>query len=258
MEKNKVYIENPKYLDVVQVGIRLVDSSECFVEHPELPDYYISNYGRLWSAKSRKLLRPQQIGTYQREGQMRPAYKLPDEKKRYRNYRICKLVSDIFCENKYDDTVKVVVHHKDGNPQNDVASNLQVIPRGQHDLIHSGKRIFTYGNGDGELTERTSMKELCEAVGADRRKIYKAISNGEIICTLDDGNIKIVALKNIVDENEQTVFVGYQSCPFVKATPEADENDDGLPLLETCVVGAALIWVLVQTVRTHIKRSKIL
>jgi len=237
----KVYIENPIYLDVIENGIKLISPSEIFVAYPQNKEYYISNMGRCWSNKRNILLKPQFVGSHNRSGQMRRAYKLYDGSNKSYNVKIAKMVSDVFCENKYNDSEKVVTHHKDFNELNDIASNLQIMTYAEHCLIHQGKRVFSVY--DNELIEHSSIKELCGVLNVDYMKIYKAMNEGNVVCTHD--NVSIVELRGVTDADGKPIYIGYRLCPNVK---KEDSSCDGLLIAGAIVVGALLLGALIYKV----------
>ena len=91
--------------------------------------YYISNCGRVKSlcGYTAKLLKP-----YEKEN----GYLLV--KINNKNIPIHKLVAFAFCENKYKN-IKVEIHHKDLNRQNNNADNLQILSVKEHHKIHAQK-----------------------------------------------------------------------------------------------------------------------
>ena len=250
MEACKIYVENPNILDAEEAGIKLTKKNEVFVEHPKNPTYFISNYGRLWSDRSKKLLTPQLIGTVKRTGQMRWAYKLPDEKKRYKNHRISRLVGEVFCENLYPEGTRVIYHHRDNCETNDHSVNLTALAPGEHGLVHSGKRVFSYNNCDGELSEYKSLQSLAEYFGVKKEKLRRDIKKGKPICTLNDGLINIVELKGIRDSDGRNAYIGYHQS--YRDELDKESSDDEFPLLGAFIIGgiaAALVHILKKSMK---------
>lgn len=77
--------------------------------------YLIRDNGTVWSEKRNRILK----GTIKRNGYA--TVYLTDNNKQY-NFMIHRLVAEAFCENPNNYTI---VHHKDGNPLNNNAENLE-------------------------------------------------------------------------------------------------------------------------------------
>ena len=82
----------------------------------DFPNYQISNYGKIYSKKSKILLHPDK---HPNGGHLRVT--LFKNKKRYRMW-VHVLVLETFCENRPSD--KHVCRHLDGNPENNYIGNL--------------------------------------------------------------------------------------------------------------------------------------
>ena len=65
--------------------------------------------------------------------------KMPDHKKTYVPKHVAILELHL---NRYIDTKKEEVHHKDGNPKNNAVSNLELTTHEEHAKTHSKKKKF--------------------------------------------------------------------------------------------------------------------
>ena len=175
METVEIYLDNPIILDVVDAGLELISENEVFCElpEPEYAGYYISNYARLYSAKSGRLLTPQMIGDSKKE-QLRPAYYLQNKFKHSRAVRIAGLVAKVFCRNNYPDE-KTCVHHKSGDVRISSWDELEIVPYSVHNSLHFGISVALYDNNSGELEVFPTIKALSEHLGIHRNVIGNAL-----------------------------------------------------------------------------------
>ena len=91
--------------------------------------YMISNYGRVYSIKRKKVLKPFYVNRYL-------CVKLFNNGKS-KKYRIHRLVAQAFLSNESN---KPIVHHKDKNTKNNRADNLMWVTSDEHLLIHKIER----------------------------------------------------------------------------------------------------------------------
>ena len=241
----EIFIENPNILDTHKLGIELVDVAEVFVELPENPRYYISNYGRLWSDKRKKILKSIQIGSNRDEKQMRWGYQLPDLiTKHPKNHRRANLVAKVFCLNVYpNNTKRVDIHHLDNNHENDVATNLAWRTPSDHVMAHKTKRIFGYDR-DGELQEFNNIQALADFLGTTKHYIIRSIKTRNIICTLNDVNI--VEVKGIKNYDGKSVFIGFNKVYL----EHIDDDSDVLPIIGA-IAGSVFILTVLKTLKNN-------
>lgn len=96
--------------------------------------YLVSNYGRIYSLKHRKILSPF-TNTANKHGDY--LFVKLSANGRKQNHRIHRLVAEAFIENTYG---KPIVHHIDCNIKNNRADNLMWCTREEHTQIHRGLR----------------------------------------------------------------------------------------------------------------------
>lgn len=106
-------------------------SGENWVPIKDFPCYLISNYGRVWSTKSLRLLALNETHfcyspekrklVHTSRGYL--AVRLTDSSGKQRNMRVHRLVASHFVPN--DDPQKNVVDHIDNDPFNNIAANLR-------------------------------------------------------------------------------------------------------------------------------------
>lgn len=104
-------------------------NGEVWKEIESYKEYYVSNYGRVYSKYRKTLLKPYFCDTpYQRV-------------KLYgngicKNVTIHRLVADAFCQ-KY--TNANIIHHIDKNQSNNKANNLKWVTAEEHKMLHKHK-----------------------------------------------------------------------------------------------------------------------
>ena len=212
MSSVEIFLDEPVILDLNGTGIILNYEDEVFVQlpKPEHAGYYISNYARLWSNKSRKILKPVIDGSKTKNQLLRQVYWLPDNDGVYHAFLASKLVASVFVRNEFPDK-KTVVHHKDENTLNDNATNLAIITYGMHSAIHYGTRVYLYDNRSGELKMFVSTVRLSDYLGINNNRIFKAIRkirSGKMVAVSD--GIGIIQLIDLFDENGLPVYIGYR------------------------------------------------
>lgn len=96
--------------------------------------YFISNYGRVKSLCKYKaiILQPYQ----QKNGYL--IVKINGQ-----NVKIHRLVAFAFCENKYNDSQKVEIHHLNNRRNDNTAANLCILSAEEHRKIHGKKETAT-------------------------------------------------------------------------------------------------------------------
>lgn len=120
-------------------------------------NYQISNLGRVWSAKSQRLLKPSE-----KENGYYGINLIADNGKRKKEY-VHRLVALVFIDNPNNFTE---VHHKDGNRANNTAENLEWSNRKEH-MLHHGCKVYQYDCGK-LVGEYDSIAEAAMAVGGTR------------------------------------------------------------------------------------------
>ena len=236
MTQPKIYIDNPIILDVEQAGVKLVDDTEIFVEHPNFEGYYISSCGRLFSVKRKRLLIEQSVGSNQK----RPAFRLPD-KGSYKCFKVGKLVSDIFVFNPYADSVKIIIHHKDENPYNNHYSNLEYLTQKEHMSLHNGRRIYWYDTDTEDIVEFLSVSELARYFNIDINIINRAIYNDSYIHYDDTRHNYVVQLKGVI-YNGRPLYIGYE-----KSIPTESKSNGSR--LGAVVILAGLAYLLYKAAK---------
>lgn len=112
---------------------------ECWKAIAGHSEYLISNFGRVYSTKHKKILKPYICTSY---GyllvKLGSAYK-------FKNYKLHRLVAETFVDNPDN---KSVVHHKDGNPKNNRADNLMWVTAEEHINIHRELRQKARGQNN--------------------------------------------------------------------------------------------------------------
>lgn len=111
----------------VNTGIKLLPN-ESFMETIQSTQYLVSNYGRVFSIQSNRLLQPGLGGKS-------PYYNLSLHGK---TYNIHRLVKQAFHQDSYFDGA--VVDHIDGNPLNNILSNLEWVTTQEN-----AKRAYALG-----------------------------------------------------------------------------------------------------------------
>jgi hypothetical protein len=166
---------------------------------------------------------------------MRPGFRLYCENtKGWKNIRVSKIVASIFCFNKYDNDVKTVAHHKDGDISKSTANNLEILSYSDHAKEHLGKRTYLYDADSKKLIRFRSIPSLAEYLDVNRRVIDNAIYRGKIKTTTNtkDGKINLARLKNVPDKHGQPVLVGYLA--------EAKTKKDSVTLVDVIIGGVVL------------------
>ncbi len=90
--------------------------------------YWVSNYGKVYSALMGKILKPNK-----KPDTKRLYVTLTDQNDKKRKVYVHKLVAKFFMRNPKG---KKIVHHIDGNPNNNDVTNLIYVTRAEHDEVH--------------------------------------------------------------------------------------------------------------------------
>ena len=222
----KVYVDNPVHLDLYAVGVKPLDDTEIFIEHPKYRGYFISTYGRCYSSKSKKVLIPQMVGSWNRKNQMRPSYKLYDDKGQTHNIRVSKLVADLYIANNYPATQKTVIHHRNGDSNH--YSNLERLSYQEHSGKHMGKPVRYYDIANSTTVDFESISELCRQLSLCRTTVSKAINKSDYFCA--DGDIVITEVKGAI-YNNQPVYIGYKK----STTKESDTSQNSTIIVASVI-----------------------
>jgi len=233
----KVFIKNPNFLDTEKVEISLLNVNENFVEHPQYPNYFISNFGRVISTKRKnhKLLEPQLVGN-EKAGGMRYGFRLCDSDGNWKNAKRAILVANIFCFNPSPDNTQMVVHHINGNQLDDKATNLEYLTYEQHGMIHLSSKLYTYDINTEILTEYNSIQALADFLKTGKKKLVSKIKAASVLCTIKNGTINLVNLHEI---SASGIYVGYNKA-FIDNAESESYSVSFLDLLIGGVAGYAL------------------
>lgn len=146
-------------------------------------NYQISNFGNVKNKQTNKLLK----GDTNSTGYKRIILCHPIKKR----FFIHRLVALHFCEG-YDETK--VVNHKDGNKQNNCATNLEWVTRSQNDL-HAFKlklrrcfpcqfkhKIEMFDKNNHFIREFDNVQECCDYLNVSRPQVYNCCNNKALTC----------------------------------------------------------------------------
>lgn len=134
------------------INIKSINNNECWKQIKNFPNYYVSNFGRIWSVSKNnfKKLRKNKYG-----------YMITDLYNKNINYTfiIHRLVAEYFVPNPEN---KPEVNHKDGNKENNRADNLEWVTRKeniQHAIVNKLINNKGENNKQSILTEK-DVKEI--------------------------------------------------------------------------------------------------
>jgi len=245
-----IYLANPNFLNCIEAGVTLLNPSEVFVELqlPDISGCYISSEGRLYSVKSQRILQPCQFGTHKRDNQMRDGYRLTRENTKPRVYKTSFLVASVFCENKYGNNIKTVVHHISGDVDDNCYKNLEILSYSEHNKLHLGRKVCLYSNKTGNTVDFTSISDLAEFLDVKRTVIDNALRTAEVFSVTENSLINIIELKNVTSADGQPVYIGYYRYP------EQEDKEEGVSVLGAIIVGG-LAGNLIHALAKNIKRS---
>lgn len=157
---------------IKRAGIKKLDDSEVFVQHPKYKDYYCSQYGRAISIKGDRVkLLGANIG-----GQ-------PDRQYLYYTFSMHgypttigahRAVADIFCPNFWNNKKKgkFEAHHIDGNKFNNNYRNIILLPLHLHTAIHKIKKMVLFK--DNQIIEYKNPLDLVYDTGLKLEDILLA------------------------------------------------------------------------------------
>ncbi len=132
----------PDVLDTQAIGLKLKSKHEVFKHIEEYPNYYISNWGRVFSCHARKIekqiLKLQWQGSKKLNNQYLCA-RLANIEGKYCNAKIHQLVAQYFIPNPEG---KKEIHHKDKNKNNNRWDNLQYVDRDEHKLLDGNIKLY--------------------------------------------------------------------------------------------------------------------
>lgn len=156
---------------------KTIEKIEQFINVKGFENYEVSNLGRVRNKKTKRFLKAMSgTGDYlfvqlRKDGG-------------FKNYRIHRLVGELFIKRPFDRR-KNVVDHKDGNRQNNVESNLEWIT--QKENVKRAIERGTFGKLNREKvkmirhllkTDSRTVGELAEIFNVTTRTIYH-VKNGE-------------------------------------------------------------------------------
>ena len=114
----------------------LVADDEIFVQYPDYPDYFCSNYGRCISLKAKgrepKFLQPLTL-TDKYTG-----YTFCRPKDKQLSINMSRMVADVFCPNFYEGQARgtLQAHHIDHDRTNNSWKNIALLPEKLHQAVH--------------------------------------------------------------------------------------------------------------------------
>lgn len=136
--------------------------NEKFLQIKNYPDYYISNYGRVYSIKRNKILKPFinncgycLITLYNEYG--------------FKKITIHSLVAENFLEKKEG----CEINHKDENKLNNKVDNLEWLTHKENSQYSLGKKIIT---DKGEIFP--SIGEASRELNVSKTSIIRSLKNG--------------------------------------------------------------------------------
>jgi len=167
MKRMKSNIDNPVYLDRLEPKRVKQYKDEVFIRIPGHDNYYISQYGSLYSLHRNRLIQPHLRGEKTQE-RLSYTLSIPDEGSSH--YLAHRLVAEVFVKNKNPE--KIHVHHKDGNSRNNHYKNLMWVDPYEHKLIETGVELYTYNIANGSFKRFKSFRQLGATVG---KNIYQRV-----------------------------------------------------------------------------------
>lgn len=166
-----------------KANIQKVRNDEIFVEHPEYPEYFVSQYGRIVSLKRGKvtLIKRNVVGP--KENQYLGCTLSENGIKI--SITVHRAVADVFCPNFWKSQKKhnLQAHHIDGDHFNNDYRNLILLPRNLHEELHKIKKIVLFKDGqiitymnvlDLVLESGLTLEDIILARYDRRRKKQKA------------------------------------------------------------------------------------
>lgn len=151
-------------------------NDEIFVEHPEYPEYFVSQYGRIVSLKWGKvtLIKRNVVGP--KENQYLGCTLSENGIKI--SITVHRAVADVFCPNfwKRKKKLNLQAHHIDGDHFNNDYRNLILLPKKLHDEIHKIKKIVLFK--DGQIIPYLNVLDLVYDTGLTLEDIILARYDG--------------------------------------------------------------------------------
>ena len=158
-----------------KADISKLHNDEIFVEHPEYPEYFVSQYGRIVSLKwgkvtliKRNTVGPkdcQYLGCTLSENGIKVSI------------TVHRAVADVFCPNfwKSKKKLNLQAHHIDGDHFNNDYRNLILLPKKLHDEIHKIRKIVLFK--DGQIIPYLNVLDLVYDTGLTLEDIILARLN---------------------------------------------------------------------------------
>ncbi len=137
---------------------------------PNLPNYEISSHGRVYSTRSKIILR----------SHTHESGYVTLKIKRGKNYKIHQLVTVVFIGSPPEGEEKHIVHHKDANPSNNHVENLEWITPNKNasESYRTGnrkmKRVKEVSEDGETIKIYTNAVELAKELGVQYQTVYKA------------------------------------------------------------------------------------
>lgn len=186
-----------------KANIQKVRNDEIFVEHPEYPDYYVSQYGRIVSLKRGKvtLIKRNVVGP--KENQYLGCTLSENGIKI--SITVHRAVADVFCPNlwKSQKKLNLQAHHIDGDHFNNDYRNLILLPRKLHEELHKIKKIVLFK--DGQIIPYMNVLDLVLESGLTLEDI--------ILARYDRRRKKQKATGGYMVYNVKGWLIGYKFCP---------------------------------------------
>lgn len=106
----------------------IIIKGELWTQSSIAPDYYVSNYGRIYGTLYHKLIQPETSHGYAR------VFLKDRATNRFRHYFLHTLIATEFCKGKSEGSE---VHHRNTNKLDNRACNLIWVPKLVHKYIHN-------------------------------------------------------------------------------------------------------------------------
>lgn len=136
---------------------------------PNYPDYRVTNYGRVWSVRYQRFLKPYISSTGRERVHLHLGLK------NYGSSEVSRLVAYALIPNPLK---KTDVNHKDFNPLNNHVDNLEWMTRGENIQ-------YDYDNGRREVQREKVKKQVIRTFDASQvREIRRRLVAGEKVCAI--------------------------------------------------------------------------
>lgn len=229
----KIAIENPIFLDLKENNIQPIADDEVFVKLPTADAYAVSNWGRMYSIKRRKILSPQLYGNPKQP--LRPSYRIKDKSGSYKNYLAHRLVGEVFVKNPNPNKYYEIHHHiKDSSDIGfNYYKNLQWTEKSEHKMLDSGRKVYIYNPEKGTLRNFKSLDTLCSYLHLTRDEIRNSIYFSEPKFKLD----KNIYVHEVISRHGTPIYIA------IEDTAETEINiAEGLALGGLLLLGG-WIWL---------------